>query len=307
MNMLGFVSAILPDQSLEQVIEIARDLEYDCVELMCWPHGKAERRYAGVTHIDVDALAEDSVAHIHEQFAQADIQISSLGYYPNLLTPNQDDARRYFAHLQSVIRAAALLGVGQVNTFAGRDPSRSIDANWPKFLQVWRPLVELAEQNDVRIGVENCPMLFTQDEWPGGTNLAVSPAVWRRMFHDIPSDHFGLNYDPSHLVWQHMDYISPLSEFADRIFHVHAKDVKMDLDSLNDVGILATPLEFHTPRLPGRGQIDWRKFFSELAAIGYHGPICVEVEDREYEETFETRIDALRKARKFLLSSLSGD
>ena len=164
-----------------------------------------------------------------------------------------------------------------------------MDDNWPRFLETWRPLVHFAEDHGVRIGIENCPMFFTADEWPGGKNLAISPAIWRRMFHDLPSKYFGLNYDPSHMVFQQMDYLAPLREFRDRIYHVHAKDVRVDRHRLNDVGILATPLEYHTPKLPGLGDVDWGSYFSTLDDVGYRGPVCVEVEDRAFEDSLKSR------------------
>jgi sugar phosphate isomerase/epimerase len=203
-------------------------------------------------------------------------------------------------HFKKVIAAAALLGVGQVTTFIGRDWTKSVEDNWPRFRKVWAPLVRFAEDHEVRIGIENCPMLFTNDEWPGGKNLAHSPRIWRRMFEEIPSKHFGLNYDPSHMIWQQMDYIKPLWEFKDRIFHVHAKDVRLDRDRLDDVGILATPLQYHSPKLPGLGQVDWGRFCSVLGETGYDGPVCVEVEDRAYEGSLETRKAALRQSARFL-------
>ncbi len=189
-----------------------------------------------------------------------------------------------------MIRASALLGVHRVNSFVGRDPKKSIDENWPRFLEVWQPLVRLAAEHDVKIAIENCPMYFTADEWPAGKNLAISPSIWRRMFEAIPDAHFGLNYDPSHLVWQQLDYIKPLREFASRIFHVHAKDVRIDREKLDDVGILGTPLQYHCPKLPGLGEIDWGRFFSVLGDTGYSGPVCIEVEDRAYEQSQERRL-----------------
>jgi sugar phosphate isomerase/epimerase len=297
---LGFVSAILPDLSLPQVAEFAAAEGFDCVELMCWPAGNAERRYAGVTHVDVSHFDADAARHVLDTVRTHGIEISGLGYYPNPLSADAQEAALAIEHLGKVIRAAPILNVTRVNTFIGRDPRKSIDENWPRFLDVFKPLVKLAENFGVRLGIENCPMLFTADEWPGGKNLAVSPAVWRRMFDAIPSANFGLNYDPSHLVWQQMDYLGPLREFAGRIFHVHAKDVRLDRDRLNDVGILATPLEYHRPKLPGLGEIDWKAFIGTLAEIGYDGPVCIEVEDRDYEQSLDRRKAALRHSARFL-------
>ncbi len=297
---LGFVTAIVPDLTFEEVVNLAVDDGYDCIEVMCWPKGKAERRYAGITHIDVTDFSEDDAKRTNDLLATANISISGLGYYPNPLAPDTQEAKTYAEHIKKVIRASSLLGINQMNTFIGRDWTKSIDDNWSRFLEVWRPILQYAEDQGVRIGIENCPMFFSKDEWPGGKNLAYCPAIWRRMFEDIPSPNFGLNFDPSHLVWLQIDYIQALWEFADRIFHAHAKDVRVDTRRLNDVGILATPLEYHSPKLPGLGEVNWGRFFSVLGEIGYRGPVCVEVEDRVYENTLEDRKAALRQSHTFL-------
>ena len=297
---LGFVSAILPELSLEEVASLAGSLGYNCVEVMCWPKGKAERRYAGVTHIDAAALTEDGAHQINDLMQRLDVSISGLGYYPNPLAPDAAEAQVYVEHIQAVIRAAALLGVGIVNTFVGRDWTASLEENWPRFLSTWRPLIGYAEDHGVKIAIENCPMLFTRDEWPGGKNLARNPAIWRRMFEDILSPNFGLNYDPSHMIWQQMDYLEPLRDFKDRIFHVHAKDARLDRHKLNQVGILAYPNEYHTPKLPGLGDVNWGQFFSLLTDTGYQGAVCVEVEDRAFEGSLELRRQALAQSCRYL-------
>ena len=302
---LGVCSAILPDLSLEKLLKFAAAEGLDCVEVMCWPKGKATRRYAGVTHIDVANLGKAEAARIKETVVATGVEISGLGYYPNPLAPDRREARVYIDHIKRVIRAAETLGLKQMNTFIGRDWTKSVDGNWKRFAQVWRPLVKFAGDRGVRIGIENCPMLFTNDEWPGGKNLAHSPAVWRRMFEEIPARNFGLNYDPSHLVWQHMDYVKPLWEFADRIFHVHAKDVRVDRERLDDVGILATPAQFHTPKLPGLGEIDWGRFFSVLTDIGYKGAVAIEVEDRAFEGSLADRKASVRQSATFLRNFLA--
>ena len=297
---LGIVSAILPDLTLEELVQFASQEGFACVELMCWPKGKAERRYAGVTHIDVTGFTQQDADAVRDLMAAAGVEISGLGYYPNPLAPDREEAAVYIDHLKRVMEAAALLGVGVVNSFIGRDQTRSVDDNWPRFQEVWPPLVAFAEDHGLRIGIENCPMLFTADEWPGGKNLAVTPAIWRRMFEEIPSASFGLNYDPSHLVWQQIDHVKPVAEFAERIFHVHAKDARVDQGRLGEVGIMATPLQFHTPKLPGLGDVNWGRFFSVLSDTGYDGPVCIEVEDRAYEATLETRKNALRQSARYL-------
>lgn len=297
---LGFVSAILPEDSLEQVLSTASQIGYDCVELACWPPGKATRRYAGVTHIDATQNDESSVVQLAQLIRDSGISISGLGYYPNVLSPDPDEAKTAVTHLRRLIEMSAQMEINQVNSFAGRDPSKTIDANWQAFLDCWGPLIEFADQHNVRVGIENCPMFFTDDEWPGGKNLAISPAVWRRMFDAIPSPNFGLNYDPSHLIWMQMDAIAPIAKFADRIFHVHAKDVRVHQGLLNEHGILANPNLYHSPKLPGLGEVDWANFFSTLGDISYQGPVCVEVEDRSYEGSRESCVLALKQSHTFL-------
>ena len=143
-------------------------------------------------------------------------------------------------------------------------------------------------------------MLFTEDEWPGGKNLAVSPRIWRQMFDEIPSGSFGLNYDPSHMIWQHMDPIEPLREFAGKIFHVHAKDARINRKKLNEVGILAHPVDYHDPKLPGLGEVDWSAFFAALTETRADVSVAIEMEDRAYEGSLENRIYGLRQARIYL-------
>ncbi|HET9321555.1 MAG TPA: sugar phosphate isomerase/epimerase [Bryobacteraceae bacterium] len=300
MMKLGFVSAILPDLTLQQVADFASNNGYDCVEVMCWPKGKAERRYAGVTHIDVVGFTKDHADDVRAQMAKAGVAISGLGYYPNPLAPDRAEAAVYVEHIRHVIQAAKLLGVGVVNSFVGRDWTKSVDDNWPRFLETWRPIIKFAEDHGIKIGIENCPMAFTKDEWPGGKNLATSPAIWRCMYQDIPSPNFGLNFDPSHFIWQRMNYLKPLRDFRDRIFHAHAKDVRLDQDRLNQVGIMAHPSDFHTPKLPGLGDVNWGRFFSVLTDTGYDGAVCVEVEDRAYEGSLDKRKASLIQSARYL-------
>jgi sugar phosphate isomerase/epimerase len=300
MMQLGFVSAIVPELSLDQVLDLASTIGYQTVEVMCWPPSKADRRYAGITHVNVLELDESSVRRIRSKLENTGVSISGLGYYPNCLDHNIEQAEKSCEHLKKVISAAPRLGLTQVNTFIGRDHTKSVDENWPRMLETWKPIVELAEKQGVRIGIENCPMMFTADEWPGGKNLASSPAIWRRLFADLESPNLGLNYDPSHLVFQHMDYLAPMRQFIDRIFHVHAKDVRVDQHLLNEHGIFAHPNLYHFPKLPGLGDVQWGKFFSVLSDAGYRGAVCVEVEDRAYESSLEDRKASLAQSYRYL-------
>jgi sugar phosphate isomerase/epimerase len=297
---LGFVSAILAELSLEEVLQFAAAERLACVEVMCWPVGKAERKFAGVTHIDVTGFTRGKADDVKALCARHGVGISGLGYYPNPLDPDPAVAKRVTDHLKAVIRAAEMLGLKNVNTFAGRDWRQTVDDNWPRFLKTWKPLIAFAEDHGIKVGIENCPMLFTAQEWPGGKNLMTTPVIWRRAFNDIPSDHFGLNYDPSHFVLQRMDPLSPLREFKSKLFHLHAKDVRIRRERINDVGVFAFPLEWHQPRIPGYGDTDWARFMAAVTEVGYDGPVCIEVEDGTFGRTLEGRKAAVKVARNVL-------
>ena len=297
---LGIQSAILGDLSFDEVIDFAADSGFACAELMCWPAGQSNRRYAGVTHIDVTALGETELASVKEKLKQRNVYISGLGYYPNPLDGDSEKSEFYFNHIKKVIDAAALLGVGIMNSFIGADPSKNDSENFARFRELWPPVVRYAEERGVKIGIENCPMFFTYDEWPSGCNLAHSPALWRRIFNEIPSDYLGLNYDPSHLVWQMMDYVKPIYDFKEKIFHVHIKDARIRWENINEHGLLVPPSMYHTPKLPGLGDINWGKFFSALNETGFEGSACIEVEDKAFEGSLENRKAALIQSRNYL-------
>lgn len=301
MLQLGLVSAILADRTFEQVIDFVSEKNFKCVEIMCWPANNADaRRYAGVSHINVEALDDTQVAYIKKYTADRNIIVSGLGYYPNPLDPDTEKANVYVDHIKKIIKGAAKLGVPVVNTFIGRDPQKNVAYNLDKFKEVWTDIVKLAEAENVKIGIENCPMFFTNDEWPGGKNLATTPAIWDKMFEMIPSVTLGLNYDPSHLLWQMMDYTRPIYDYRERLHHIHLKDAKVYLDKLNRVGIMANPLEYHSPKLPGLGDIQWGKFFAALTDVRYRGPVVIEVEDKAYEGSPEDVESAILTARNYL-------
>lgn len=299
---LGFVSAILDTWNYEEMMDFASDHGFECVEVACWPQGKAERRYAGVTHIDVDKVLEDEeyAKHILDYSKEKNVEISTLAYYPNTMDVNQEKREAAVAHLKNVIRASHKLGVNMVSTFIGRDQTKTVEENLELVKEVWPSIIKLAEENDVKVAIENCPMLFGPDQWPGGQNLMTTPKIWRQVFDILKSDNLGINYDPSHFVWQMIDYIKPIYEFKDKIFHVHYKDIKVYPDRLNDCGIMAYPLDFMSPKLPGLGDVDWSKYVSALTDIGYDGCTCIEVEDRAFEGSKEKVEDSLILSRRYL-------
>ena len=284
---LGLMSAALPQLSLEALVQWSAANGYEMIEPACWPVGKAERRYSGVTHIDVDTLSAGRADEIRGILADSKVEISSLAYYPNPLHPDPLHRDMVQNHLRKVIVAAAQLGVPIVGTFAGRDKTKNFDQNFETFGAHWSPIVKFAADHGVKIAIENCPMLFSYDEWPGGENLAINPVAWERMFDIIPDENFGLNLDPSHLIWQFIDAPRVAREFRDRIFHVHAKDLQIDRDGLHRNGVLSAGMGWQIPRLPGLGEVDWRAFISTLYEVGYDYVLSVEHEDRAFEGTEE--------------------
>lgn len=298
MMKIGFVTAILPEKSLEEVMQFASENQFQCLEVMCWPKGKAERRYAGVTHIDVTDFSESDAAEIKAMSEKYGVEISSLGYYPNPLVADTEERKTYSEHIKNVITASKMLDINVMTTFVGRDPEKSIEDSWDDYSEVWKPIVRFAEEQGVKIGIENCPMLFSLDEWPGGKNLAISPDVWRRMFDMIPSDNFGLNFDPSHLIWQQIDCVRAIKEFHPKFVHAHAKDERIDTDLLYERGIMG--LGWHKPKLPGLGDVDWSAFFAALTDVGYRGPLCIEVEDRAYESNEDDVKRSILQSKQYL-------
>lgn len=297
---LGLITSICEGMSFEEVVNFAAETGLECLEVACWPQEKATRRYAGVSHIDVANLTEEKAKEIKALCSNKGVEISSLAYYPNPLDPDVQKREGYINHLYHLIDASAMLGVNMITTFVGRDPKKNVEENLELVKEIWPPIVKYAEEKGVKIAIENCPMLFTNDEWPGGQNLMTTPANWRKVFEILDSPNFGINYDPSHFVWQQIDYIKPLYEFKDKIFHVHYKDIKVYPDKLADVGIMATPLQYMSPKLPGLGDVDWGKYVSALTDIGYDGYTCIEVEDKAFEKNLDDAKRAIKLSARYL-------
>ena len=297
---LGIVSAIYDGFTFEDAVENAVSNGCKCMEVACWPQGKAERRYAGVSHIDVDNTSADYIAYIKDFCAEKGIEISSLAFYPNTMDGNIEKRNGAIEHLKKVINMSALLGVNTVTTFIGRDQTKTVEENLELFKEIWPPIIKFAEQKGVKVAIENCPMLFGAEQWPGGQNLFTTPALWRKMFEMLPSDNFGINYDPSHFIWQQINYIKPLYEFKDKIFHVHFKDIKLYPDRLNEVGLMGYPLDYMSPKLPGLGDVDWGKYVSALTDIGFNGYACIEVEDKAFESSKERILDSVELSCRYM-------
>jgi sugar phosphate isomerase/epimerase len=293
---LGFLTAPFPDLPLDEVAAWAGANGFESLEIACWPPSKGpSRRYAGTSHIDVTDLSDARASEIVDEVASHGLSISGLGFYPNPMHPDRETREAAIAHQKLVIEAAAKMKVPFFNTFMGGDPSLDVDANWERALEIWPPIVEHARAHGVRITIENCPMIFSRDEWPAGNNIAWSPYIWRRII-DQWGDTVGLNYDPSHLVWLMIDQERFIREFGSHIWHAQAKDVEIDRDGLYERGSLSGGIGWQIPRLPGLGEANWGRIFAALYRAGYDGDIIIEHEDRDFEGT-----DALVK-RGFLLA-----
>ena len=280
---LGFLTAALPNSTLEQAAQWGAENGFQAIEIACWPREKATRRYAGVSHIDVNDLDKSKAKEIRKMLDDHGLTVSSLAYYPNPLHPDLEHRELVINHLKRVIEGAALLEVPIVGTFIGKDKNKTVPQNLEDYAKVWPPIIKFAKEYGIKIAIENCPMIFSYDEWPGGNNLAASPAIWRQMWGIIPDDNFGMNLDPSHLIWQMIDYERVIHEFADKLFHVHAKDLHIDRDGLYNNGVLSLGMGWQIPRLPGRGDVDWAKFVGALKSVGYDYVVSIEHEDRDYE------------------------
>jgi len=282
---LGFLTAAFPGRSLEQVAAWAAGNGFEALEIACWPaSGGERRRYAGVSHIDVENLDVDAVLGVLDRHG---LEISSLAYYPNNLHPDPAQRKAANDHLKKVVAAAEKLGVGIVGTFVGRDRTKNVPDSLRDFRRVWPRLVSYTEDRGVTIAIENCPMIFSYDEWPAGNNLAYAPAIWDEMFSIVPSPRLALNLDPSHLVWLQIDYERVVRDYASRIVHVHAKDLEIDRDGLYRNGTLSGGLGWQVPRLPGLGEVRWDRFLAALYRAGYDHVVSIEHEDRSFEQTQE--------------------
>lgn len=297
---LGFITSILDGWSFDEVLDIASQMGYECLEVACWPKGKAERRYAGVSHIDAERLTQQEADEILDKCREKNIELSALAYYPNTLDPNPQKRRSNIDHLKKVIDASVMLGVNLVTTFIGRDQYKSVEENLKIVSEIWPEILHYAGNRKVKIAIENCPMLFGEEQWPGGQNLMTTPEIWKKVFEILPDDNLGINYDPSHFVWQMVDYIQPIYEFRARIFHVHYKDIKLNPKKLSRVGTMAYPLSYMSPKLPGMGDVDWKEFIKALENIEYDGYACVEVEDKDFEGSSDRILDSLRLSKEYI-------
>ncbi len=284
---LGLLTAPFADTPLDEVVDWTVANGFESIEIACWPRTTGPtRRYAGTSHIDVRTLSAEQGRDLAAEIAGKGLHISGLGFYPNPLHPDPAHRDEVIGHLRHVITAAETMDVPYVNTFMGGDAALTQDANWERALEIWPDIVAFAQDHGRKITIENCPMIFSKDEWPGGHNIAWSPVIWRRILEQWGGT-VGLNYDPSHLVWLMIDQTRFIREFGPHILHVQAKDLTIDRDGLYERGTLSSGIGWQVPRLPGLGDVDWARFHADLYRAGYDGDIIIEHEDRGFEATDE--------------------
>ena len=282
---IGFLTNALVEQARRSGLNTFQTLD----EVAAWAAAH------GFTDLECGPMLPLDRAAYERVLGEGRIAITALIYCRNYLSTDPEEAATHLAELKKRIEFAGALGIDKVVTSTGidkrieegiydRDPNvkdrgnmirripvRSLD----QVVDLYGPLLELAEKNNVRLCLENCPLMG---------NIAISPVMWRRIFQRLDSDKLGLAYDPSHLVWELIDPYAPLDEFKDKIFHVHAKDAAIDRARLAETGIL-TDFSWWSYRIPGRGELDWKKLLSKLKANGYTGTISLEHEDAAYEGT----------------------
>ncbi len=284
---LGLLTAPFPETPLDEVVAWTAANGFESIEIACWPRSTGPtRRYAGTSHIDVANLSPQAGRDLAAEIRGSGLHISGLGFYPNPLHPDPAQREAAIGHLRHVITAAEAMDVPFVNTFMGGDAALSQDENWERALDIWPDIVAFARDHGRRITIENCPMIFSRDEWPGGHNIAWSPYMWRRILEQWGGT-IGLNYDPSHLVWLMIDQSRFIKEFGPHILHAQAKDLTIDRDGLYERGTLSAGMGWQVPRLPGLGDVDWARFHADLYRAGYDGDIIIEHEDRRFEQTDE--------------------
>ncbi|MEO5939315.1 MAG: sugar phosphate isomerase/epimerase, partial [Candidatus Limnocylindrales bacterium] len=284
---LGLLTAPFPSTPLADVVDWTAGNGFESIEIACWPAATGPtRRYAGTSHIDVANLSADRGAEVSAEIRGTGLVISGLGFYPNPLHPDLEHRATVIAHLKDVITAAEKMDVPLVNTFMGADRTKTQDENWDEALRVWPDIVSFALDHGRKLTIENCPMLFSNDEWPGGHNLATTPRIWRRILEQW-SGTIGLNFDPSHLILQMIDIPRFIREFGPHILHVQAKDLWIDRDGLYERGVFSLGMGWQVPRLPGLGDVEWAPLFAALWRAGYDGDVIIEHEDRDFEKTDE--------------------
>ncbi|MDR0287015.1 MAG: sugar phosphate isomerase/epimerase [Clostridiales bacterium] len=299
----GFITGCLGDIPLKEKAKWSKDNGFKALEVSCWPR-ENERDYSG-SDIDVENLDKGKADEIKGFFKEYGLTLSSIAYYDNNLHADHNIRESINKHSYKCIDAAQMLGVESVGVFAGRNHTVSLQVNFNEFKEIFTRMTSYAADKGVKIVIENCPMVGWQIPGYPGT-ISFTPELWEEMFDRVPAENFGLNYDPSHLYFQMIDYIKPIKTFKDKIFHVHAKDAEIFEDNLKYYGIFDKQLDrregpgFWRYRLPGLGKVDFKAMIAELESIGYKGAVSIEHEDLLYSGSEAKVKEGLLVSQKFL-------
>ncbi|MFF1415340.1 sugar phosphate isomerase/epimerase family protein [Streptomyces sp. NPDC058289] len=298
---LGFLTACFPDRSLEEIAAWAASCGYEALEVAAWPD-LGDRPYTA-THLKAETFTPGEAERVTELFATHNLTLSSLAYYDNNLHPDPTERSAVNQHVLACLDAAALTGCPTVGTFVGRDPGKSVAQNMREAEAVFAPLVDRAGELGVKLVIENCVMEgWHPDGYPG--NLAYSPELWEWIF----SLGLYLNFDPSHLVWMGIDPVAAVRPYVDHVAHVQAKDIETFPELRNRYGYPGKAVGRTDPwdvgwwryRVPGLGEVDWRRLIDVLYEGGYDGVMSVEHEDPVWGGTEERVRTGLRIAHRTL-------
>ncbi len=302
---LSYLTACFNNLSLEEKVKFAVEQKFDAIELSCWPVAN-DRDYSS-TDIDVAKFDSKTKEDILKLTGENNIEIASLAYYDNCLHPNTSIRENNVKHLYNVIETAGKLGVKFVGAFAGRNLDLSFEENFAEFEKIFPNIVKYAADRNVNLLIENCSMPgWHREGW--GATISYSPELWDRMFEIIPDENFGLNFDPSHLIWLGVDYIKALIDYKERVLYFHAKDTKIFEEKRSYYSIFGKQLDRENEwdygwwqhKIPGKGSVDWQKIYQTLREIGYDGYVSIEHEDLNYSENDEAIKLGLIKGKAFL-------
>lgn len=296
---------------LREKLEYASKSGFDTVEISCWP--KENERDYSASDIDVKNFSETDAKDLNSLLKKCNLEISSLAYYDNMLHPDLEKREVFHSHLKNVIRAAEKLNVELVGTFVGKDPNLSIEENFDLYEKIFSELVLFAERHNVKLMIENCPMPgWDVDGLP--STISYSPEFWDEMFKRIPSKNFGLNFDPSHLIWQQIDYLAALEKYSERIFNIHLNEIKLDKDNLKRYGIFGKQLErehkydfgWYNSVTIGSGDIDWRYIIKLLIELNYKGSLTIEFKDKNHKNNLSI-LTGLKQSKEYINNIIEGE
>lgn len=293
---LGFLTACFRNTPLEDIIRWAGKAGFGTLELASWPMGPQGR---ATNHLDVAGMNADKAAALKALCAQSGVEISCLTYCDNTMAADPARRQAVLAHTRKTIDAASLLGVGVVSIFVGRNETKSYADAVTEAVDVFRGVLGYAADKGVKIAIENYPGIGMAGEGIIG-NLFASPATWEQMFEALPLDNFGLNYDPSHLYWQGVDYLKAARDFSELIFHVHAKDTEIFADRVAKAGTIVPGNRWFRYRIPGFGKIEWPQLISTLVEGGYDYTMSFEHEDSVWSGTEEKVMEGLVIGKQYL-------